>query len=691
MKKNILSKIFAGVLVGAMALSFVGAAPADSLEGALLGSDSPAGENTVYVMTGADGAAEKLIATRSVIEALPEGKDKLPLCDSDGNTVERGGLEALLPVSMKISCRLDGKEISPEKLIGKSGRVTLRFDYENLCRTEAEVNGKTEEIYVPFAVMTGLMLDNSVFSNVEISSGKLLSDGSRTIALSLALPGMQENLGLDRDAVEIPDYVEVSADTENFSLPMTLTAVTGSFLDSEELDSFSGLDNLGSAAAQLNSAMEQLLGGSSELYTGLCTLLDKAGALSAGAGKLAEGLSELDANSAALNSGAGSVFGSLLSMADKQISAAGLSASALTPDNYAEVLSGLIASLDETAVYEAALGQVTAAVEAQRETVRAAVTEAVRAQVEAKVREAAQAQLRESVEAKVRENEPEIRAGVIDTVRGQVQAKVQEAARETVLSGVLEKLGLTREEYESKGALEKAVIDKAVDLKMNSAEIQEQISQKTESQMQTGEVQAIIESQTEAYIQKLVEENMQSQEAQAGLEAAVKENTEAQMQTAQAQSAIEENTELQIKKLIADNMASEEVRSKLEAAAEGAQSLIELKAGLDGYAGFYYGLLTYTNGVSTAAAGARALNGGVPALMEGVTALKDGAGELSDGLVKFKAQGIGPLTEVLSGELGGFGARLRACAEAAEDYLSGTPLESLNGQVNFIYRSEEIE
>ena len=80
---------------------------------------------------------------------------------------------------MKISCRLDGKEISPEKLIGKSGRVTLRFDYENLCRTEAEVNGKTEEIYVPFAVMTGLMLDNSVFSNVEISSGKLLSDGSR--------------------------------------------------------------------------------------------------------------------------------------------------------------------------------------------------------------------------------------------------------------------------------------------------------------------------------------------------------------------------------------------------------------------------------------------------------------------------------------------------------------------------------
>lgn len=97
------------------------------------------------------------------------------------------------------------------------------------------------------------------------------------------------------------------------------------------------------------------------------------------------GLSTLSGQSAALNAGAQQVFQSLLAAATTQINAAGLSIPQLTIGNYAEVLNGALASLDQTAVYEqayqTALAKVTAAVNAQEATIRAAVTAAVQQNV----------------------------------------------------------------------------------------------------------------------------------------------------------------------------------------------------------------------------------------------------------------------------------------------------------------------
>ena len=78
-----------------------------------------------------------------------------------------------------------------------------------------KIGGKTEKIYVPFAMLTGLMLDNDVFSNVSVTNGKIINDGDRTIVAGFALPGLQENLNLSKDKFEIPDYIEVTADGKN--------------------------------------------------------------------------------------------------------------------------------------------------------------------------------------------------------------------------------------------------------------------------------------------------------------------------------------------------------------------------------------------------------------------------------------------------------------------------------------------
>ena len=181
MRKNIFKRIAAVVLILAMSSAFIAAAPADAAPG----YDS--GDMTVYVMTNPGGNAEKLYLTDKLAELLPEGKTGrgIPMFNSDGVKVEKPSIEDELPIEISVSYTLDGKKISPKKLAGKSGHVVIRYDFENLSKVKAMIGGAEEEIYVPFAVVTGLVLDDTRFSNIEVTSGKVISDGSRSIVAGI--------------------------------------------------------------------------------------------------------------------------------------------------------------------------------------------------------------------------------------------------------------------------------------------------------------------------------------------------------------------------------------------------------------------------------------------------------------------------------------------------------------------------
>ena len=142
-------------------------------------------------------------------------------------------------------------------------------------------------------MLTGAVLDNDVFSNVQISNGKLLSDGDRSVVMGFAMPGLQESLNLDKRKLEIPDYVELTADVKDFRLDTTLTVASNDIfnhLDLEDLDA----QNLTSAISQLNDAALELVDGSSQLYDGLSALLEKSGELISGIDLLASGAGNLN-------------------------------------------------------------------------------------------------------------------------------------------------------------------------------------------------------------------------------------------------------------------------------------------------------------------------------------------------------------------------------------------------------------
>ena len=104
------------------------------------------------------------------------------------------------------------------------------------------------------------------------------------------------------------------------------------------------------------------------------------------------------------------MFNTLLSTAQTQIEATGLSVGSLTIGNYKDKLGQVIDSLDKDKVYGQALEQVTAEVEKNRDTIETGVTAAVKeivttnvtAGVEDKVRDQVTAGVKASVEAAVK-------------------------------------------------------------------------------------------------------------------------------------------------------------------------------------------------------------------------------------------------------------------------------------------------
>lgn len=674
-------------------------------------------DETVYVLAGADGSVQKIIVSdwlknelgsasltdKSGLSNIENVKgdesysingDNMTVWDAQGNDIYyQGDIQKELPVGLTVRYTLNGKAVSPEQLKGQSGKVTIRFDYENRQYETVQINGQNQRIYVPFAMLTGMILDNDTFRNVTVSNGKLVNDGDRTVVVGLAFPGLQENLNLSRDQLSIPSSVEITADVTDFSLGMTVTLACNDLFSQLGDADLGSLDAAGSLN-KLTDAMHQLLNGSSALYDGLTTLLDKSGELAAGVEELAqgaaaikagadsldegaaelkagladlsEGLNKLSANSAALNGGAEQVFNSLLETATAQIRAKGLTVPDLTIENYAEELNKLIKSLDETTVCENALTQVTAAVEKQRPLITQKVTAAVRQEVEAKVTAAVKTEATTAAQAQVAEN-------VIRT-----------ATR------------MTKKDYDA--AVAAGQIPQATQDAVNAA-IQAQLS--------------------DPDVQKQINATVEAQMASETVKNTIKAQTDAQMQTEKVQAAISQNVELQVKKAIAENMASDAVQKQLQAASEGSKTLIALKASLDDYNAFYLGLLDYTAGVDEAAegsnelyagagdlkdgtaelragaaklyAGVLQLKDGTPALVSGVTQLKDGAMQLSEGLQQLNKEGIQKLTKLLQDDLGDLTARVQATIDVSKDYRSFSGIsDDASGQVKFIYRTDEI-
>lgn len=652
-------------------------------------------DETVYVLANAEGEAKRVIVSDWLTN--PDGEkdlaDATTLKDAkavkgsaflkdgvwynaDGADVYyQGDAEDALPVNLTVSYTLDGEAKTAAEMTGRSGRVTIRV--------ACDVKETKDGVKVPFAALTAALLDNDVFTNIEVTNGKFLDDGDRTVVVGWALPGLQETLKLDAETVTLPEYVEISADAKNFEAPTTLTVVTNELFSAVDVDSIDatelteninklkdgmaqlkdgasrladgvsalkdGAKTLADGATELKNGAEALKEGANPLGDGVSQLNDGATALETGSAQLTEGLNTLTANNEALASGATKLFETVLGIANTQLSAAMENAPTLTIENYEETLTALLDACSEAGIDK---------------------------------------QLHDQVEAVVNQNRAKIEEAVTAKVQETVAAQVEEAVRENVTAQVLAAMDMTPDTYKAaveSGALtdaQKNQIAAAVDAQMKSQEVKAALAQQTGQTMGSDEIKATIEQNVNEQVEALTQQNMASKDVQARRAAALE----------QGQAA--------------------------------AASLTALKAQLDDYRTFYDGLNAYLAGTAQAAngaselktgaaqlaAGTEALNGKVPALLEGIGSLSngmntltenlpsltdgvqqllDGANELKDGLNTFDEEGVSKLVSLVEDDLADMLDRVKAALNAANAYTTYTSLgENMTGRVRFVWRTD---
>ena len=621
-------------------------------------------DETVYVLAGADGTVQKIIvsdwiqntpgsATVTDKTELTDltvvkgeatytlGDDHMTVWDAQGNDIYyQGRTEKELPVGLTVSYQLDGQPIAAADIAGKSGRVTIRFAYENRRYETVEIDGKQEKIYVPFVMLTGMLLDNDRFRNVEVTNGKRINDGDRTAVIGFALPGWQETLGLQSDLLSLPDFVEITADVTDFRFGMTVTLATNELLrSSADLTDDLSL-NPGELLGQLTDGIRQLTDGSSALYAGLLQLLNKSGELADGVEALAEGarllaenagplqdgadqvrdgaaalqagLQALSAQNDTLNNASRQVFETLLSTVTEELGKAGLSVPPLTADNYADALNELIFSLDVTSTYKDVL---------------------------------------QPLLIQTAQRRPEIVADVGTSVHDRVSAQI--IAAETGMTVLAYNAAVTAGQVPA--ATQKA-IEAAIRAQMNSAAVQQEIQAAADRQATLLLCRALTADATKAKLQGVFPLAQQLVEAKLMLDGY--------------------NAFYLGLLLYTDGVTT---------AADGAGQLAE---GCDLWQA---GMAQFKAGTEQLYDGILQLKNNLPALIDGVGQLTDGAMQLSDGMQKL----AGGLLDDVFGSLLEGGAdllpRLQAMLEVSRQYGNFAGLaDGTDGQVKFIYRTAEI-
>ena len=444
----------------------------------------------VYVVAGADGTVNSITDSIRLenTDGLEELVDRTMLTDiqnvggnetftlegetliwkADGKNVTYQGTSDKTPAVLpSVTLTLDGEEISAADLKEKNGEAVLTVTY----RTEGKA---------PALALSVLPLPEEGISDLKTENAAVLTEADRSVLVGWAVPNID-------DSLQLPASFSASFHADHADLGWMLTFCSSDPLEAacREIDSRVNVDP-DAALQEITSLLTALRDGADlpetegktkeiadrinelnkglkDLDAGAVKLADGAQQVSDGAIALNTGLGTLKKNNEALNGGAEKIFAAILNTANEQIAVSGLADAgvtmpALTAENYAEVLDGVIAQFDP-------------------DTLKAA----------------ASAKVAEEVRKQVAANEDKIREGVRETVKGKVLEAVLKAAG----------FDMTAEQYAAalKGGLvtkeQAAQVETAVDARMNS----EEILTRTETAFQD-QMDKLVTENTEAYLAK---------------------------------------------------------------------------------------------------------------------------------------------------------------------------------------------
>lgn len=617
-------------------------------------------EETVYLISNASGDVKKTIVSDHLLngDKAKKIKDKSNLeniknvkgnekFDQSGDklTWEANGEEIYYqgtttkeaPVSQKVTYYLDGKKISPKKLAGKSGRVTIHYDYKNNSKYTETVNGEEVTVCVPFAAITGIVFDKN-FSNVEVTNGKLINSGEGTMVVGYALPGVKDSLGVtDKDfneKVNIPDSFEVSADVKNFKLETAMTAVVnGSNLMNEEASDTSDIDSM---LNELTDATSKLQEGSGDLADGLDTLDSSFGQYSDGVSTLQSGIKEYTDGVSKVATGADQLNNGLKTF--------GSNLPTLT-----QALQQLTAGIQQA---NAGSQKLVAAYKGDGTAQNPGLYNVVQA-------------LKQGTAGLSSISTSALTDGIDQNIAGLIQ-KVQAATGSNAI---------TVDNYST-------AIDNAVKqmLTAGGGTVNSEMAQNIYA---LGQAKGALDSlvQVKANLSKATEGLSKLSDLQTAIN-----GLDQYVGSPDNPNSLYGGTVALANGLGQISDGTAQLGDKLPQISQGVNKLVDGTQQLsDGS-----NLLVANSGKLND--GANQLKDATGQLSDGIAQLKDGSHQLADGIVQFNAEGITEIVNAYNGDLKPLGNKLQAMIDAGKDYQTFTGnADGTNGNVKFVYKLESIK
>lgn len=622
-------------------------------------------------------------------EEYTEAGEGRYLWQNNGEDIHyKGKSDQALPVNVRITYYLEGQEVSAEKIAGKTGKVKIRFDYEN----------NTD---VPFMVLSAAMLPADVFSDVEVTNGRLMDLGDQKAVIGFAFPGLMDTLKLvdyePTEEIELPEYVEIEARAEDFALDFTASVVsTGLFedledKDLEDLDKLpEDMDELTDASTEIRDAAQELADGGSEFGDYLSQYFDGLSQLSEGTDSLDQGLTLLSQNISKISEGSKGLEEGL-SQVDQSLAKVDLSA--LTSPESKKASEAAQAALESIGENSAALKEKLTAVGTNLETVQTFV-EDVNAYI---------GQVQDLQKAIEELPAPDLAAADLengwterlnDEAASQAKEKAQEAAddvRDSIIeivegSSFPDDLGLTEEQ---KAQIITQIVESIDENKVTVNEEDIEIS----LDAAFGEIRDGIQKEAEGQRNTLRDVSLKIAEPSVpDLEALSPEKME---EITQIIGNMEQS-------LAVIGAYAEGMSQTASGLTELSSALTQLKAGVSqlsgGSAQLTKGLGLFEKALEAATEGSAQLSSAMKTvssaggeLGSAFWQLVDGMNEFADGIAEFDEEGIQSLAELAGPEYKDVIRGVRAARDAEHSYTNFSGIcDGQKGSVRFIIETEEI-
>lgn len=576
-------------------------------------------------------------------------------------TYEGTGSEEL-PVDVNISYELDGQPIEPEELAGKSGSLKIRFDYKNKTTQTIKIEGKEEQVSVPFAVISTMLLSEDHASNIKVENGKVMDIDGQKLVVGYACPGLTKSLKLTTyeptEDIDIPEYVEVMADVTDFSLDFTATIISSGLLEDMDLKDLDDVDEMSDNMKKLEEATDKLSDGAGTLEDGMKTYqtyldqyLSGVTALDQGAGALESGLQVMNEKKGDLQAGATLLKESLTTLHDTL-------AAIQLPQGSSVDLSGMETAAKQLEADETKLNEVLTEMGTGLAEMQELAKEAAGYQATVKTQlETAKTAL-----------------DVIDwtkldqAVRADSQTKA-DAAIDSAMKKALENYGLSAEQIQVAAGEVKTEVNGALDQISVSDEAKAQIKKAKEA---LEAIPTITIPEVSLDTGKLTE-TLNDMQKQMKILAGYSTTLGTVSQTAAA--------------------ALQELQTGLTALQTGTAQLQEGSGQLEaGVSAFGAGIQQLYQGSTALHQGSGQLSSAGTALISGLDTMISGMDSLHQGLIKFDEDGIRELSDLTGKDLTNLANRIRALKKADGKYDNyGGIREGETGSVRFIIETDEIK